>query len=51
MMLTLLSSFAAYPRYLDYYRPVAVLMMVVLAYSFAESVHQMFRAAQRREET
>ena len=51
MMLTLLFSFAAYPGYLDYYRPLAVLMTLVLAYSFAQSLRLMYRAPQRREKT
>lgn len=51
MMLTLLFSFAAYPGYLDYCRPLAVLMMLALAYSFAESLYLMYRAPRRREQT
>lgn len=51
MMLTLLSSFAAYPRYLDHYRPLAALMTLVLAYSFAESLYLMYRGPRRREQT
>ena len=49
MMLTLLLSFAAYPGYLDYIRSLAVLMTLALAYSFAVSVHLMYRAPRRRE--
>jgi len=51
MMLTLLFSFAAYPGYLDYCRPVTALMMLVLAYSFAESLYLMYRAPRQREQT
>jgi phosphatidylglycerophosphate synthase len=51
MMLTLLFSFAAYPGYLDYWRPVAALMMLVLAYSFAESLHLIYRAPRQREQS
>ena len=50
MMLTLLVSFAAYPGYLDQCRPLAAMMTVVLAYSFAESLYLMYRAP-RREKT
>jgi phosphatidylglycerophosphate synthase len=50
-MLTLLFSFAAYPGYLDYYRPLAVLMTLVLAYSFAESLYLIYRAPRQREQT
>ena len=50
MLLTLLFSFAAYPSYLDFCRPLAVLMMLVLAYSFAESLHVMYRAQRQREQ-
>ena len=49
MMLTLLFSFAADPGYLDYIRSLAVLMTLALAYSFAVSVHLMYRAPRRRE--
>ena len=51
MMLTLLFSFAAYPGNLDYCRPLAVLMTLVLACSFAESLYLMYRAPRRREQT
>ena len=51
MMLALLFPFAAYPDWLDYARPLAALMTLVLAYSFAESLYQMYRAPQRRDET
>jgi phosphatidylglycerophosphate synthase len=51
MMLTLLTCFAAYPDYLDYCRPLAALMTLVLAYSFAQSWYLMYRALQRREKT
>lgn len=51
MMLTLLFSFAAYPGYLDSYRPLAVLMTLVLVYSFAESLYRMYRAPRGREKT
>jgi len=51
MMLTLLCSFAAHPGYLDYFRPLAGLMTLVLAYSFAESLYLMYRAPRRREKT
>lgn len=51
MMLTLLCSFAAHPGYLDYCRPLAVLMTLVLAYSFAESLYLMYREPRRREQT
>ena len=50
-MLTLLFSFAAYPGYLDYCRPLAVLMMLVLVYSFAESLYLMYRAPRQQEQT
>jgi len=49
MMLALLFSFAAYPSYLDYCRPLAALMTLVLTYSFAESLYLMYRAPRRRE--
>jgi phosphatidylglycerophosphate synthase len=48
MMLALLFSFAAYPSYLDYCRPLAALMTLVLTYSFAESLYLMYRAPRRR---
>jgi phosphatidylglycerophosphate synthase len=51
MMLTLLFSFAAYPGYLDYCRPVAVSMTLVLAGSFAESLYLMYRTPREREQT
>ena len=47
--LALLLPFAAYPDYLDYSRALAVLMTLVLTYSFAESVYLMY-GAQRRSE-
>ena len=47
MMLTLLCSFAAYPGDLDYCRPVAGLMTLMLAYSFAESLHLIYRGPHR----
>lgn len=50
MMLTLLASFAAYPSYLDYCRPLATLMTLVLACSFAMSLYLMYRAPPLREE-
>jgi phosphatidylglycerophosphate synthase len=49
MMLALLFSFAAYPSYLDYCRPLAALMTLVLTYSFAESLYLMYRAPRWRE--
>lgn len=49
MLLTLLYCCAALPGYLDYCRSLAVLMTLVLAYSFAESLYLMYRAPQRRE--
>lgn len=48
MMLTLLCSFAAHPGYLDYCRPLAGMMTLVLAYSFAESLHLMYRGPRQR---
>lgn len=51
MVFTLLSSFAAYPGYLDYSRPLAALMALVLAYSFAESLYLMYGAPQWRART
>jgi len=51
MVLTLLSSFAAYPGYLDYSRPLAAVMALVLAYSFAESLYLMYRAPRWRAKT
>jgi phosphatidylglycerophosphate synthase len=51
MTLTLLCSFAAQPGYLDYCRPLAVLMTLALAYSFAESLHLMYRGPRRRVQT
>jgi phosphatidylglycerophosphate synthase len=50
MMLTLLFPFAAYPDWLDYARPLAAFMTLVLGYSFAESLVLMYRAPHRREE-
>ena len=49
MMLVLLFSFAAYPSYLDYCRPLAALMTLMLTYSFAESLYLMYRAPRWRE--
>jgi phosphatidylglycerophosphate synthase len=49
MMLVLLLSFAAYPSYLDYCRPLAALMTLMLTYSFAESLYLMYRAPRWRE--
>ena len=49
MMLALLFSFAAYPSYLDYCRPLAALMTLALTYSFAESLYLMYRAPRWRE--
>ena len=49
--LTLLLAFAAHPDYVDYARPLAVLMTIVLVYSFAESVYLMYGAQRRRERT
>ncbi len=49
MTLVLLFSFAAYPSYLDYCRPLAALMTLVLTYSFAESLYLMYRAPRWRE--
>lgn len=49
MMVALLVSFAAYPSYLDYCRPLAALMTLVLTYSFAESLYLMYRAPRSRE--
>ena len=51
MMLTLLFSFAAYPAYLDYCRPLAILMMLVLVYSFAESLYLIYTAPRERQQT
>lgn len=51
MMLTLLFSFAAHPGYLDYFRPLAGLMTLMLAYSFAQSLHLMYRGPRRRAQT
>jgi phosphatidylglycerophosphate synthase len=51
MTLTLLFSFAAYPGHLDYCRPLAGLMTLVLAYSFAESLYLMYRGSRRRVQT
>ncbi len=50
-MLTLLCAFAAYPGYLAYCRPLAGLMTLVLAYSFAESLQLMYRGPRRRVQT
>lgn len=49
MMLTLLFSCAAYPAYLDYCRPLAVLMTIALIYSFAASLWMMYRAPRWQE--
>lgn len=49
MMLTLLFSFAAYPAYLDYCRPLAALMTLALAYSFGVSVWMMYRVPRWQE--
>ena len=51
MTLTLLCFFAAHPGYLDYCRPVAILMTLLLVYSFAESLHLMYRGSRRRVQT
>jgi phosphatidylglycerophosphate synthase len=51
MMLTLLGCFAAYPGYLTYCRPLAGLMTLVLAYSFAESLYLMYRGPRQRAQT
>jgi phosphatidylglycerophosphate synthase len=51
MMLALLFSFAAHPGYLDYLRPLAGLMTLMLAYSFAQSLHLMYRGPRRRAQT
>ncbi len=51
MTLTLLCAFAAYPGYLAYCRPLAALMTLVLAYSFAESLQLMYRGSRRRVQT
>jgi phosphatidylglycerophosphate synthase len=48
MTLTLLFSFAAYPGHLDSWRPMAVVMTLVLVYSFAESLRLMYRGPRRR---
>jgi phosphatidylglycerophosphate synthase len=42
-MLALLFSFAAYPDDIDTLRPVACFMTLVLAFSFAASLYQMYR--------
>jgi phosphatidylglycerophosphate synthase len=47
MTLTLLGSFAAYPGFLASLRPLAGLMTLVLAYSFAESLYLMYRGPRR----
>jgi phosphatidylglycerophosphate synthase len=47
MTLTLLCSFAAYPGSLAWWRPLAGLMTLVLAYSFAESLYLMYRGPRR----
>ncbi len=51
MILTLLFSFAAYPGYLAYCRPLAGLMTLLLACSFAESLYLIYRAPVLREKT
>jgi len=51
MFLILLVSFLAYPGYLEYCRVPAALMTLLLVYSFAVSVHQMYRAPVLREKT
>ncbi len=47
MISTLLVCLASYPGYLDYFRPLAVSMSVVLAFSFAHSVYRMYREPRR----
>ncbi len=51
MMLTLLLCFAGYPGYLDLCRPPALLMTLVLVYSFAESLYWMVCTPSGRGET
>jgi len=48
MTLTLLFSFAAYPGHLDAWRPLAIVMTLVLVYSFGETLRLMYRGPRRR---
>jgi phosphatidylglycerophosphate synthase len=47
MMSALLLGFAAYPGYLDHARPLAAVMSLVLAFSFAQSLYSMYRGPRR----